>query len=197
MTAPTIPGYRLNDPSLPRSPLSQRDLDELKASLLFGADDIVALRKACDVVSDQLEAILDVWYSFVGGTPHLLAYFVDPKTAQSNGNYLAAVRKRFGQWILDTCAANYDDAWLDYQDEIGRRHHRIGKNATDAVSAAPHIAMRHLLALVIPISVTMKPFLANKGHNEADVDAMHAAWTKSVLLQAILWSRPYTKDGDF
>ena len=26
---------------------------------------------------------------------------------------------------------------------------------------------------------------------------MHAAWTKSVLLQAILWSRPYTKDGDF
>ena len=197
MTASAISGYRLNDPSLPRSPLSQRDLDELKASLLFGADDIAALRKARDAIGDQIEAILDVWYGFVGGTPHLLAYFVDPKTAQPNGDYLGAVRKRFGQWIIDTCAANYDDAWLAYQDEIGRRHHRIGKNTTDAVSAAPHIAMRHILALVMPISITMKPFLAKKGRSAAEVDAMHAAWTKSVLLQAILWSRPYTKDGDF
>lgn len=195
MTA--IPGYRLNDPALPRSPLTQRDLDELKASLLFGDDDIASLRKARTVVADQVEAILDVWYGFVGGTPHLLAYFVDPKTAQPNADYLAAVRKRFGQWILDTCAGNYDDVWLAYQEEIGRRHHRVGKNKADGVSAAPHIPMRHLLALVVPISVTMKPFLAKQGHSPAEVDAMHAAWTKSVLLQAILWSRPYAKDGDF
>lgn len=195
MTA--IPGYRLNDPALPRSPLTQRDLEQLKMSLLFGEDDVAALRKAQAVVADQVEAILDVWYGFVGGAPHLLSYFVDPKTAQPNGDYLAAVRKRFGQWILDTCAADYDDAWLAYQDEIGRRHHRIGKNVTDGVSAAPHIPMRHVLALVIPISVTMKPLLAKKGHAPAEVEAMHAAWAKSVLLQAILWSRPYTKDGDF
>ncbi len=197
MSAPVIPGYKLNDPTLPRSPLSQRDFEELKGSLLFGLDDVAALRKAQGIIADQVEAVLDVWYSFVGGTPHLLAYFVDPKTSQPNGEYLTAVRKRFGQWILDTCAANYDNAWLAWQDEIGRRHHRIGKNKTDAVSAAPHIPMRHLLALVVPISVTMKPFLAKKGHTVADVDAMHAAWTKTVLLQAILWSRPYAKDGDF
>ncbi len=195
MTA--IPGYRLNDPALPRSPLTQRDLEQLKMSLLFGEDDVAALRKVHVVVADQVEAILDVWYGFVGGAPHLLSYFVDPKTAQPNGDYLAAARKRFGQWILDTCAANYDDAWLAYQDEIGRRHHRIGKNMTDGVSAAPHIPMRHVLALVMPISVTMKPFLAKKGHAPAEVEAMHAAWAKSVLLQAILWSRPYAKDGDF
>ena len=127
----------------------------------------------------------------------MLAYFVDPKTSQPNGDYLDAVRKRFGQWILDTCDADYDDAWLAYQDEIGRRHHRVGKNKTDGVSAAAHIPLRHLLALVVPISVTMKPFLAKKGHRASDVDAMHAAWTKSVLLQAILWSRPYVKDVDY
>jgi hypothetical protein len=195
MTA--IPGYRLNDPALPRSPLTQRDLDELKGSLLFGPDDVAGLRKARGVVADQVEAILDVWYGFVGSTPHLLAYFVDPKTSQPNGDYLDAVRKRFGQWILDTCDADYDDAWLAYQDEIGRRHHRVGKNKTDGVSAAAHIPLRHLLALVVPISVTMKPFLAKKGHGASDVDAMHAAWTKAVLLQAILWSRPYVKDGDY
>jgi hypothetical protein len=57
--------------------------------------------------------------------------------------------------------------------------------------------MRYVLALAIPISVTMKPFLAKKGHSPTEVDGMHAAWTKAVLLQAILWCRPYAKDGDF
>ena len=32
---------------------------------------------------------------------------------------------------------------------------------------------------------------------EDQVEAMHAAWSKSVLLQAILWSRPYVTSGDF
>jgi hypothetical protein len=29
------------------------------------------------------------------------------------------------------------------------------------------------------------------------VEAMHAAWVKSCLLQLTLWSHPYVKDGDF
>ncbi|MDP1965570.1 MAG: protoglobin domain-containing protein [Reyranella sp.] len=197
MTIKSIPGYRLGDTTLPKSPLTMDDLAVLKASLLFGENDVMALRRAHDVVKDQVEAILDVWYGFVGSTPHLLAYFSDAKTTQPIGAYLDAVRKRFGQWILDTCRADYDVAWLAYQDEVGRRHHRSGKNKTDGVSAAPHIPMRHVLALVLPISVTMKPFLAKKGHSAAEVEEMHAAWTKATLLQAILWCRPYAKDGDF
>lgn len=197
MAAVSIPGYRLGDPGLPKSPLTLADLATLKATLLFGDEDIAALRKAHDVVKDQVEAILDVWYGFVGSTPHLLAYFSDPKTGQPIAAYLDAVRKRFGQWILDTCRAEYDEAWLAWQDEIGRRHHRSGKNKTDGASAASHIPMRYVLALVMPISVTMKPFLAKKGHSAAEVEAMHAAWTKAVLLQAILWCRPYAGEGDF
>lgn len=195
MTA--ISGYRLGDPSLPSSPLQAADFANLKSSLLFGEPDVAALRKAHDVVKDQVEAILDVWYGFVGNTPHLLAYFCDPKTGEPIGSYLNAVRARFGQWILDTCRADYDSAWLAYQDEIGRRHHRSGKNKTDGVSAAPHIPMRYLLALAMPISITMKSFLARKGHSPEEVEAMHAAWTKSVLLQAILWCRPYANPGDY
>lgn len=197
MTTTSIPGYRSGDPTLPKSPLTMADLAALKASLLFGEDDVAALRQAHDVVKDQVEAILDVWYGFVASTPHLLAYFSDARTGQPIGGYLDAVRQRFGQWILDTCQANYDESWLAWQDEIGRRHHRTGKNRTDSVSAAGHIPMRHVLALAIPISVTMKPFLANKGASREEVEAMHAAWTKAVLLQAILWCRPYAKDGDF
>lgn len=197
MPTASIPGYRLGDPTLPPSPLTANDLSALKLSLLFGEADVTALRKAHNIVKDQIEAILDVWYGFVGATPHLLEYFCDPKTGQPVGAYLEAVRKRFGQWILDTCSANYDAAWLAWQDEIGRRHHRVGKNRTDGVAAAPHIAMRHILALVMPISVTMKPFLSGKDASAEEVEAMHAAWSKAVLLQAILWCRPYTREGDF
>ena len=193
----SIPGYRLGDASLPASTLGQRDLAELKASLLFGDVDVAALRRAHAVVEGQVEAILDVWYGFVGATPHLLTYFSDPASGQPDGHYLAAVRQRFGQWILDTCAADYDDAWLAWQAEIGRRHHRVGKNRTDGAHAAPIVHLRHLLALVVPISLTMKPFLANRGASAEEVEAMHAAWTKAVLLQAILWSQPYVIEGDF
>lgn len=197
MITTAIPGYRLGDPTLPASPLTEKDLADLKTSLLFTGEDVAALRKAYDVVRDQVEPILDVWYGFVGSTPHLLAYFSDPATGASDGDYLAAVRKRFGQWILDTCSAKYDKDWLAWQDEIGRRHHRVGKNRTDGAVAAAHIHMRHVLALAIPISVTMKPFLAGKGHSANEIDTMHAAWSKAVLLQAILWCRPYVKEGDF
>ncbi len=197
MPTVSIPGYRYEDPTLPRAPLSADEFAALKTSLLFGDDDVAALRQAHDVIADQVEAILDVWYGFVGATPHLLASFCDPKTSQPIQRYLDAVRKRFGQWILDTCRAEFDEAWLAYAFEIGRRHHRSGKNKTDGVDAAPHIPLRYLLALVIPISVTMRPFLAKKGHAAEDVERMHAAWTKAVLLQAILWSYPYTKEGDF
>jgi hypothetical protein len=73
----------------------------------------------------------------------------------------------------------------------------VGKNLTDGADAAPHIHLRHVLALVMPISITMRPFLSNSNSSTKEIDAMHAAWTKSVLLQAILWSRPYVKEGDF
>lgn len=197
MTSSSLPGYRLGDPALPPSPITLSELDDLKKSLLLGSDDIAALRQAHDVVQDQIEAILDVWYGFVGANPHLLYYFADAQSGAPIEAYLQAVRRRFGQWILDTCRASYDAAWLAWQDEIGRRHHRVGKNRTDGASASAHIPMRHLLALAMPISVTMKPFLADKGHGAADVEAMHAAWSKAVLLQAILWARPYVRDGDF
>ncbi|MBX6377633.1 MAG: protogloblin ApPgb [Clostridia bacterium] len=192
----SIPGYAYGSPALPRSTVTLEDLEKLKATLLFGDDDVKALRQAHDVLRDQVEAILDVWYGFVGSQPHLLAAFAGAD-GQPVPAYLEAVRRRFGQWILDTTRAEYDQAWLDYQAEIGRRHHRSGKNRTDGVQAADHIPFRYLVALTYPIFATIRPFLAKKGHDPATVDAMHQAWLKSVLLQVILWSQPYVRDGDF
>jgi hypothetical protein len=197
MKTSEIPGYALGAAGAPRSPLTLEELDLLKKSILFTEDDVQALRASLEVLRPQVEAILDVWYGFVGSHPHLLAAFLDRSTGKPNTDYLGAVRKRFAQWILDTAAADYGQEWLDYQYEIGLRHHRTKKNQTDGVAAAPIVPLRDLIALVYPVTATLKPFLAKNGHSAEEVDRMHQAWMKSVLLQAILWSQPYVKEGDF
>jgi hypothetical protein len=197
MTTQSIPGYTFGQPSVPGAPITLEEFDRLKQCVLFGDEDVRYLRLSKQVLEDQVDAILDVWYGFVGSHPFLLHYFTNQADGQPNAAYLEAVRKRFGQWILDTAQADYDQKWLDYQFEIGRRHHRSGKNRTDGVSAVEHIHFRYLPVLIYPITATLKPFLAKKGHSQAEVDRMHEAWVKSVILQVALWSYPYVRDGDY
>jgi hypothetical protein len=196
MSQTDIPGYTYGTDAVARSPVGLQELELLKATLLLGDDDLAALRRSGEVLAPRVEEILDVWYGFVGANPHLLAAFSDPD-GQPDQAYLAAVRQRFGRWILDTARADYDQAWLDYQHEIGLRHHRSGKNRTDGARAADHIPLRYVLALLVPITTTLKPFLAEGGAAPEEVEAMHQAWVKAVLLQVILWSHPYVRDGDF
>jgi len=196
MSQTDIPGYTYGTAAVARSPVSLQDLELLKATLLLGDDDLAALRRSGEVLAPQVEEILDVWYGFVGANPHLLAAFSDD-AGQPDQQYLAAVRRRFGQWILDTARATYDQAWLDYQHEIGLRHTRARKNQTDGADAADHIPLRYVLALLVPITTTLRPFLAKGGAAPEEVEAMHAAWVKAVLLQVVLWSQPYVRDGDF
>ncbi len=196
MDAVAIPGYTYDTTVVARSPLSVEELERLKQAVLFGPEDERYLRMAGEVLADQVEDVLDVWYGFVAAHPHLVYYFSDGK-GNPNSEYLAAVRKRFGQWILDTCNRPYDQAWLNYQHEVGLRHHRTKKNQTDGVESVPHIGLRYLIAFIYPITATMKPFLARKGHSEEEVEKMHQAWFKAVVLTTTLWSAPYVKDGDF
>jgi hypothetical protein len=191
-----IPGYLYGSPTLARSPMPLSDFELLKRTVLFTEEDVRALRASADVLADQVEAILDVWYGFVGSNPHLLAAFCG-SDGKPDADYLAKVRRRFGQWILDTARLPYDQRWLDWQHEIGLRHHRSKKNRTDGAHAAEIVPFRYLMALVYPITATLRPFLAKKGHAPEEVERMHEAWVKSVLLQAILWSRPYVNARDF
>ena len=196
MSQTDIPGYTYGTAAAGRSPVSLEELELLKATLLLGDDDLAALRRSGEVLGPQVEEILDVWYGFVGANPHLLAAFSNAQ-GQPDQRYLAAVRRRFGQWILDTARAEYDQAWLDYQHEIGLRHTRAKKNQTDGADAADHIPLRYVLALLVLITTTLRPFLAKGGAGPDEVEAIHAAWVKAVLLQVILWSHPYVRDGDF
>lgn len=193
----SIPGYTHGSHLIARSPVTPADFELMKKSALFGGDDVKYLRLSHDVVKDQVEAILDVWYGFVGANPHLLASFTGKADGKPLGDYLGAVRRRFGQWILDTARAEYDQKWLDYQHEIGLRHHRTKKNRTDGAPSTDIVPFRNLFALIFPVTFTLKPFLAKKGHSAGDVEKMYAAWVKSSILQVTLWSHPYVKEGDF
>ena len=192
-----IPGYSYGAPDTARSPLGVGELDLLKETVLFTEEDDRHLRMAGEVLREQTEDVLDVWYDFVASHQHLVRYFSDAQ-ANADQEYLGRVRERFEQWILDTCERPYDQEWLDYQQEIALRHTRAKKNRTDGAQETPdHIPLRYLISFVYPITATMRPFLANKGHTEAEVEKMHQAWFKSVVLQVALWSQPYAKEGDF
>jgi hypothetical protein len=195
--AGAVPGYSFGTQETARSPLDLEDLDLLKQTVLFTEEDKEYLRLAGDVLEDQVDEVLDLWYGFVGSHPHLIRYFASP-SGELNAQYLERVRERFKRWILDTCRRPYDQQWLDYQQEITLRHTRVKKNQTDGAEETPeHIPLRYVIAFVYPITATIKQFLAKGGHAADVVEKMHDAWFKSVTLQVALWSQPYTKEGDF
>jgi hypothetical protein len=188
-----IAGYTYGQPEVARSPVTSDDLALLKQSVLFGAEDERYLRMAGDVLRDQVEDVLDVWYGFVASHDHLVRYFAGPD-GQPDGEYLTRVRARFGQWVHDLCERSWDQSWLDYQEEIGLRHTRAKKNQTDGAQAPDYVPLRYLVAFVYPITATVREFLAKRGDSADDVEKMHQAWFKAVTLTVALWSRPYAGD---
>lgn len=55
------------------------------------------------------------------------------------------------------------------------------------------VPFRDLFPLIYPVTFTLRPFLASKGHSAGEVEKMYAAWLKSFLP----WTYPYIKEGDF
>jgi IS1 family transposase len=194
MEAQTIPGYTFGTSEVAPSPLTGEDVELLKATLLWSDDDDRYLRMAGDVLRDQVDDVLELWYGYVASHPHLVHYFAD-RDGQPIPEYLERVRARFAQWVRDVCGRPYDDTWRDYQREIALRHTRAKKNQTDAVDSVPEIALRYLVAFIFPITATMRPFLENKGHAPDDVDGMHTAWFKAVVLHVCLWCQPYASEA--
>lgn len=184
-----IPGYTYGR-DLPASAVTTGDLDLLLSTLLWTDDDAAALTRAGAILEPQVDAILDVWYGFVGSHPHLVASF-NGADRQPSADYLSAVRARFGQWIHDLCTRPWDQQWLNYQQEIAHRHTDAMGHTDDVRSDQTHIPLRYLIAFIWPITATIRPFLAGAGSAASDIDAMHTAWFKAVTLTVALWSQPY------
>lgn len=186
----TIPGYTYDSATVPTSPTSVAEMEELKRTLLFTEEDHTQLRVVGELLLEQIDEVFGYWMSLFG--PLFMSAFVGPN-GQPDERYLHAVHPRFIRWVQDTCARRYDQVWLDYQHEIGLRHY-TKKNETDGAQSTPHVPLRHLLALAYPMS-TIRHFLTRRGHSADEVDRMQQAWTKALLLSIVLWSRPYVHDG--
>ena len=189
----TIKGYTCGKAG--QSPVSAADLELLKKTVLFTAEDEKYLKMAGDVLKDQTNEVLDLWYGFVGNNSHLVHYFTH--NGKPNMEYLTAVRARFGLWITDLCTKPYNQEWLNYQHEIALRHHSAKKNKTDNVQSVPIIHYRYMVAFIFPITFTIKSFLTKKGHDAETVEKMYGAWFKAVTLTVILWTYPYINKGEF
>src|ERR671911_1845632 len=93
-----VPGYDFGARSVSRSLLDLEELDLLKQTVLFTEEDEEYLRLAGDVLEDQADEVLDLWYGFVGSHPHLIYYF-SGTDGEPDADYLGRVRERFKQWI--------------------------------------------------------------------------------------------------
>ena len=99
------------------------------------------------------------------------------------------------QWVIDTCTRPHDQAWLDYQEEIGLRHTPAKKNRTDAAHTPSVVPLRYLVGFVGPVVLSVRRWLDGHGFGADEIDAMCQAWTKAVLLHVALWSRAYVREG--
>lgn len=188
-----VAGYTYEQ-SLSPSPVQREELNQLLIDVMWTEDDAAALRDAGQILRPQVSRVLDTWYDFIGGTPHLADAFAGAGGEPDN-TYLAAVRARFEQWVIDLCTRDFDEHWLAYQEEIALRHHRAKKNQTDAVdSPRDHVPMRHMLALIVPVTLTIRDFLADEENDTTKLDAMQQAWFKALTVSLVLWTRPYAGD---
>ena len=187
-----IHGYTYGSAEIDISPVSIRELQELKISVGFTEDDQRYLILAGEVLADQTKQIVKHWRSgIIASIPNLARHSRTPE-GDAIPDYLAKSNLRFQQWILDTCLRPYDQDWVNYQQEIALRHTSLKKNKVDGVRSTPYVPLRDIIAFIAVINETIKPYLAAKGHSGEDVDKMHRAWCKSMQLQSALWSKPYT-----
>jgi hypothetical protein len=189
-----IAGYNYGSQEVPASPVTMKELEQLKQTITLDSDDVKYLRMAGGILENQTEAIINIWRGIIGSTPHLAYYFKDA-SGKPDEHYKAMAKERFKQWIIDVCCKPYDQDWLNYQHEIGLRHTYEKKNKTDNASAPPHIPLRYIIAFTAVVNDTIKPFLARQGHSLGVIEKMHKAWCKAVILHVTLWSRAYCTEN--
>ena len=189
-----ISGYDYARPQAAHSPLSLGELRQLEATVGWSEDDARILQRSGSIFKEKAEQMVDSWRSVIGAQPHLAKWFFGPD-GKPDDEYKAKVKKRFVQWVLDACFRPHDQAWLDYQDEIGLRHTPAKKNQTDGAQTPPVVPLRYLLGFVTVVTITTRKFFKEAGLTGPDLQRLEDAWEKAVQLHVALWSRPYARDG--
>lgn len=188
-----IPGYDFGTAASARSPISPEELSALEQTLGWTRDDEQLLRKHTDLFESQAEQMVSSWRAVIGSQTHLARWFEGPD-GKPDEEYKARVKSRFVQWVSDVATRPHDQAWLNYQEEIGLRHTPEKKNKADGRDTPPLVPLRYLLAFV-PIVIDVRQFLSAGISDAGELEAVERAWIKAVHLHVTLWSRPYTREG--
>lgn len=179
--------------SVAASPVSLAELKQLEATVGFTEQDRAALRRIAELIqASDAEALVEGWRQLIGSQPHLARWFFGPDQ-RPDESYKAAVKPRFVRWVIDLLSRPFDQAWLDYQWEIGLRHTPAKKNSTDRADTPSQVPLRYLIAFTAPVLEAMRSRLAAAGLAVDEIERLHAAWSKAVILSIALWSRPYTR----
>jgi hypothetical protein len=189
-----IRGYDYGTAASARSPVSIDELHQLEASTGWTVEDAKVVERHRRIFLDNAEQMVDAWRSVIGSQPHLAELFFGPD-GKPDDEYKAKVKARFVQWVRDVALRPRDQAWLDYQEEIGLRHTPSKKNLTDGANTPSHVPLRYLIAFTAVVAVTSRRFFVEQGVRDGELERLQDAWTKAVILHVTLWARPFARDG--
>jgi hypothetical protein len=189
-----VAGYDYGRPSSAHSPVSIDELRQIEATVGWSGEDAAILERHGDLFKENAERMVDSWRAVIGAQPHLAKWFFG-SDGKPDDEYKARVKKRFVQWVLDACFRPHDQAWLDYQEEIGLRHTPEKKNQTDGTHTPPMVPLRYLIAFGAVVAMTTRKFFVAGGVRNEELQRLQDAWSKAVQLHITLWSRPYTREG--
>jgi hypothetical protein len=190
----SIAGYDYGRAGAARSPVSLDELHQLEAAVGWSAEDARTLQSHGELFKDNAEHMVDSWRAVIAAQPHLAKWFFG-LDGKPDDEYKAKVKERFVQWVLDACFRPHDQAWLDYQQEIGLRHTPEKKNQTDGTRTPPLVPLRYLIAFGVVVAATTRKFFVDAQVRGEELHKLEAAWAKAVQLHITLWSRPYVKEG--
>lgn len=189
-----IRGYDFGTAASVRSPVSLDELRRLEASAGWTDEDGRVLQKHRDIFLNCAEQMVEAWRSVIGSQPDLARWFFGPD-GKPDEEYKAKVKARFVQWVRDVCLRPRDQAWLDYQEEIGLRRTPAKKNLTDGAHTPDRVPLRYLIAFTSVVALTVRRFFVENGVRGEELERLQDAWTKAVILHVSLWSRAYANDG--
>lgn len=188
-----IAGYDFGSARSAKSPVSLEELRHLEQAAGWTEDDARVLNKYAAHFEAQAEKMVDSWRAVIGAQPELAKWFLGPDATPDDA-YKAAVKRRFVQWVVDVSKRPHDQAWLDYQEEIGLRHTPQKKNQTDGRQTPPLVPLRYVLGFV-PVVTPVRRFFESVITDSAELDALERAWGKAVQLHVTLWARPFCREG--
>jgi hypothetical protein len=138
-----IPGYDFGSAQSAKSPVSAEQLRQLEQTLGWTSSDEQLLNKHAALFEARAEQMVDSWRAVIASQQHLAQWFFAPD-GKPDDHYKAAVKSRFVQWVVDVATRPHDQAWLDYQEEIGLRHTPEKKNRADGRHTPPLVPLRYL-----------------------------------------------------